>query len=124
MAAAFAVNFFSAPGILWSVILYTGLYYVSLAGIEQNLVNVLYNYVPLQYFEQGSVLKNACAGVCGFLATVLGSRMLSTIQDAGNSFLGFHIYSQQLFSLIAFLLIFAALVISNSIRLRYANLHQ
>ena len=114
-AAGFAFNVFSAPGARFFVIVYTVLYSVSQAGIGQNMANMTFNYVPVEYFVHATAFKNSIAGVCGFLASLLGGRLLSHIQQNGNTFLGLHVYGQQALSLLSFILLCAAAVYTRTV---------
>lgn len=107
-AAAFLLNTFAAPGTRFFLVLFSVLYAVSQAGTNQNMTNILYSFVPLDYFVYASVLKASIGGVCGFLASLAGSRMLAAVQAQGNLFLGVPLYGQQLLSLLSCLLMCAA----------------
>ena len=107
-AAAFLLNTFAAPGTRFFLVLFSVLYAVSQAGTNQNMTNILYSFVPLDYFVYASVLKASIGGVCGFLASLAGSRMLAAVQAQGNQLLGVPLYGQQLLSLLSCLLMCAA----------------
>lgn len=94
----YVFNVFSTPSTRWCVVVYTILYNVSLAGTNQNNFNIAYSYVEEKYLSQAMAIKNSISGVCGFCASVTASRILSYIQNNGNTFLGFNIYGQQLLS--------------------------
>lgn len=105
MAGAFFVNIFTTNKTWWLIIVYTILYHMSTAGTNQNSANMLYHYVDVKYFVQASAIKNSIGGLCGFLTTLVASRILAFVQGNGNSFAGINIYGQQLLSLISFVLI-------------------
>lgn len=104
-AAAFAVNAFTTKGTWWCIVIYTVLFNVSIAGTNQNYFNITYSYVKSDYFVQATAIKNSIGGICGFAASLLGSRILSFVQARGNTLLGVRIYGQQLLSAISCILI-------------------
>ena len=55
------------------------------------------------------VIKNSIGGICGFLVSLLGGKILEAVQNNGNSLFGLHIYGQQLLAAIS-LVILAATV--------------
>lgn len=86
------------------IIVFTLLVAVSQAGIGQNLMNIVYDYVPEAYFAQASSLRNCIGGLCGFGASLIGSRILQAVQRRGNVLLGMEIYGQQLLAALSCLL--------------------
>lgn len=116
-AVGFFLNLFTTPQTWFLIALYTLLYSASLAGIEQNFYNIIYNCVPEEEFVQALALKNSMGGVFGFLASLTGSRILSYVQSNG-SFLGLHIYGQQALSFLSLLLIIAAIVYNRLVVIR------
>lgn len=109
-ALAFLVNAFTTPKTWWLIIVYTVLYFVSMAGSNQNSFNIVYSYVPERYFVQATAIKNSIGGVVGFGASLLGSRILQTVQQNGNMLFGIPVYGQQVLSGLTFLLIVADLI--------------
>ncbi|MBQ9760323.1 MAG: MFS transporter [Clostridia bacterium] len=108
--AAFAINVFTTPDTRYLIIVYTILYNGCFAGMSVNLLNIVYSYVPAEYFVQASAIKNSIGGICGFLASIAAGTLLDYIQSQGNTFLGIHVYAQQVLSLISVILIVAAIV--------------
>ena len=104
-AAAFAVNAFTTSKTWWCIVIYTVLFNVSIAGTNQNYFNITYSYVKSDYFVQATAIKNSIGGICGFAASVLGSKILGFVQARQNMFFGVHIYGQQLLSAISCVLI-------------------
>lgn len=100
-AAAYFVNVFSTPNTWWLVVLYSVLYNISLAGSNQNSFNITYSYVDSRYIVQAMAIKNSVGGVCGFLVSILASRILAAIQNNHNTLLGIPIYGQQFLSLLS-----------------------
>ena len=75
-AAGFALNIFAAPGAWFFAVPYTVLYAVGQAGLSQNMVNMAFNYVPVDYFVHATAIKNSIGGICGFTASLLGGWLL------------------------------------------------
>ncbi len=94
---AFGLGMFSAPGAAkWFIAVYTILYNVCMAGLAGNLVNITYSYVDSRYFAEASAIKNSIAGLIGFVASLLGGKILAAVQTAGNQVLGVTVYGQQI----------------------------
>ena len=100
-AAGFAVNIFTTPSLWWIVILYTVLNNIAMAGISQNLINITYSYVDRKYFVPATAIKNSISGLCGFLASVAGGKILEYVQSNNNTFFGIKVYGQQVLSFIS-----------------------
>ena len=109
-AAGFFINIFSAPSSVWCVIVFTVLYSVSIAGTHQNSFNMVYSYVDSEYFVQASAIKNSLGGIVGFLSSLVAGKLLSVIQNNGNTLFGLPVYGQQVLSAISFILIVAAII--------------
>lgn len=114
-AAGYLVNIFTTPSLWWIVIIYTILNNVAMAGIGQNLFNIVYNFVDEKYFVQASAIKNSIGGVCGFLAALLAGVILEAVQGNGNMVFGVHIYGQQILSLISFVFAVLAIVFTHTV---------
>ena len=108
-AIGFAFMIFTSPTTRWLVVGYTLFHYMSMAGLNQNLLNITYSYVDSRYFVQASAIKNSIGGICGFGASLLGSRILTAIQKNGNTVFGFHLYGQQFLCIITLILLVIAL---------------
>ncbi|MBQ8717817.1 MAG: hypothetical protein IJY66_00950, partial [Clostridia bacterium] len=106
----FVLNMFTAPGSWWMVIVFTLVYNVSSAGTGQNMYNIIYSYVPEEYFVEASAIKNSVAGLCGFGASVLGGLILDAVQANGNQIFGISVYGQQLLSAISALIFVVAII--------------
>jgi hypothetical protein len=109
-ALGFFLNMFSQPSAKLFVVLFTILYAVSGAGTNQNSRNIVYSYVPMEYFVPACAIKDSIGGVCGFLASLLGARILSAVQENGNVVLGITIHGQQLLSALSFIVLTVAAV--------------
>ncbi len=109
-AIAFGFAIFTAPGSRILIIVYTLFFNMSYAGINQNLINITYSYVDEKYFVQASAIKNSIGGVCGFLASLAGGKILSAVQANGNQVFGFTVYGQQILALISFVLLIISIL--------------
>lgn len=109
-AIGYFINIFTTPRLWWLIIVYTVLNGIANAGTGQNFLNISYNFVEEQYFVQASAIRNSVGGVCGFVAALVGGRILTAVQQNGNTVLGIPMYGQQLLSLISFLFAVAALL--------------
>jgi Na+/melibiose symporter-like transporter len=109
-AFGFGVNAFTTPATRFLIVVEAVCYSASLAGANQNLANITYNYVDAKYFVQASALKNSIGGIFGFLASLGAARLLDMIQKNGNTFLGMHVYGQQVLSVIACLFLIVAVL--------------
>lgn len=79
----------------WLIVVYTIFVNVGTAGTNQNSYNITYNYVRSEYIVQAMAVKNSISGTFGFCASLIGSRVLAYVQSNGNTFLGLHVYGQQ-----------------------------
>ena len=109
VGTAYFLNIFTTPATWWIIIIYTLLYNVAMAGIGQNLNNIIYNFVEDKYFVQASALKNSIGGIVGFGVALVSSRIMRAVQANSNEIFGVTIYAQQILSLISF--VFTMLVI-------------
>jgi len=110
-AAAYVFALFTAPGKTWWMIIpYTILYRMSLAGSNQNLINLTYNFVDSKYFVQATAIKNSVSGLVGFLTSLVASAILAAIQENGNQLFGLPIYGQQVLAVISLVLIVIAIL--------------
>lgn len=109
-SAAFLINCFTAPSTRILIIIYTILYNASIAGTNQNLLNITYSYVKSDYFVQASAIKNSIGGMAGFLSSLVAGRLVAYIQSHGNVIFGIHIYAQQLLSFVSFVLVTAGIL--------------
>ena len=104
-AAAYLACMLTTTKTWWLIIIYTVLYNVSMAGSNQNSFNIVYSYVDSKYIVQAMAIKNSIGGICGFLISLLGGKILAVVQNAGNNFLGLHLYGQQLLATISFIIL-------------------
>lgn len=90
--------------ILYSIY-YIFFYAVFGAGYTNGMMNLTYDTVERSQRVGAFALYNGACGIVGFLASVLGSSVVSAVQQRGNRLLGHTVYAQQLLSLIAAVLI-------------------
>lgn len=109
-ATAFFVNIFTTNDRWWLVIVFTVLFNCSYAGLNQNSFNITYNYVDSKYITQAMAVKNCIGGICGFIASIVGGKVLDIIQSNGNVFLGINIYGQQIMSVVSFAITVSAIL--------------
>lgn len=104
-SAGFLVNTFCRPEN--GYVVYT-IYYVlnaiAMGGINSALINLCYDYVSAEKRTDALAVSLAISGVCGFLATLTVSPLVSYIQSNNDTIFGLQIYAQQLLSAIACLL--------------------
>lgn len=75
---------------------------VALGGINSALINLIFDYVPVDKRANSLAVTQAVAGVVGFMTTLLISPLVSYIQNNGNTLCGIRIYAQQFITVIAF----------------------
>ncbi|MBE7038091.1 MAG: MFS transporter [Ruminococcaceae bacterium] len=109
-AIGFFINMFTTNKTWIFVVIYTILYNCSVAGTNQNSFNITYSYVDEKYITQAMAIKNCIGGIFGFAASLVAGSILDVIQKNGNQIFGIHIYAQQLFSGISFVITFVAIV--------------
>ena len=107
---AFAFNVITTPTTRWLVIGYSIFFNVAMAGSNQNMFSITYSYVDSKYFVQASAIKNSIGGLCGFCASLLASKLLSFIQENGNTLFGIPVYGQQVLSLISLVIVVIAII--------------
>ena len=116
MLIAFGINIFTIPenGKIFYFVHYV-LYAVGMAGINSATINLIYDYVDKEKRIGALALNSTLSGFAGFFTTLLVSPLVSFIQKEGNKFLGFHIYAQQVVSIIAVLLLIGLLAYLNTV---------
>lgn len=83
------------------IVAYTILYNVSVAGTNQNSYNIVYSYVKSDYITQAMAIKNCIGGAAGFIASLLGGKLLSCIQANGNMLFGIPVFGQQVLAAVS-----------------------
>lgn len=111
----FLMLVFTTPKTWWLIIGYTVLYNVSMAGIAGNANNMSFSYVPIDYFVQAQAIRSSIAGTAGFLASILASRILGTVQANGNMVFGMHLYGQQVLAALSVIILAAAIIFNKCV---------
>ncbi len=104
-AIAFGLNIFTVPAngkILFAI--YSCIYAMSMAGINGGLMNIIFDFVPPEEHAGALGIKYTFGGLAGFIAALIGSRILASIQGAGNQLFSLPVYGQQVLSGISCLL--------------------
>jgi hypothetical protein len=101
-AVGMLINVFTTPQTAFCIVIYTILYNVCLAGVSGNITNITYSYVDSRYFAEASAIKNSIAGLFGFGASLVVSKILGAVNAAEPVLFGVRIYGQQVLSLISF----------------------
>lgn len=109
-ASAFLVNVFTTKQTWYFVVIYTVLHQLCYVGVNSNSYNILYSYVDNAYISEALAIKNCIAGISGFAAALIAGKLLSFVQQNGNTFFGIRMFGQQLLSAVSFLLAAAALL--------------
>ena len=111
LAVGYLTLVFTTPKTWLLMALYTVLHAVAIAGLNQNSFNIAYSYVDSNYITEALAIKNCIGGLCGFGASLVGSRILKYVQANGNTLFGIRIYGQQVLATISFILIATALIV-------------
>lgn len=109
-AIGFMFNIFTTNTTWWCIIIYTVLYNISVAGTSANKFNTTYSYIKREYIMHAITIQNCISGIVGFFATLIGSCILTFIQNNENRFLGINVYGQQVLSVISLLIVLIAIV--------------
>ncbi len=115
VAAACFICAFLRPETRWFYIVYIILYSFTLAGTDNALTNMTYDYLGDNNFTIAYGARNAISGLVAFLVSLIGSAIVKTVQANSNMVFGAHIYAQQILASIAFLLAFAAVIYTQTI---------
>ena len=114
-AAGFAAGAFTSPSARWLIVLQTVLYYVSMAGSNQNSFNMTYSYVEPDVMVQAMAVKASLGGIVGFASSVAGSRILAAVQASGNRIGGTEIYGQQILCALSLILTLTAYIYTKKV---------
>lgn len=115
IASLVSLVFITGPDRWWMIILYTILYNVSLAGTNSNASNLIYSFVPQQYFVQATAIKNVICGVISLLSALIAGWVFNLIQFKGNKFFGISMYPQQLLALVAIVIMSVAVIFATKV---------
>jgi Na+/melibiose symporter-like transporter len=110
-AVAYLFLTFTTRSTWYFIIIYSILHAAAVAGLNQNSFNIAYSYVDKEYVTEALAIKNCIGGICGFLTTILSSRILKYIQGNGNSIFGIPLYAQQFLAFLSFVVILIAIAI-------------
>lgn len=113
--AAFITGIFVSPGRRWLVILFTAFYQMSFAGTSQNTYNMMYSFADDEYILSAMSVGSSIRGICGFIASLFGSRILTAVQNNGNILFGKTVYAQQVLSGISLILTVITLVFNKKV---------
>lgn len=97
-AAGFFIMGFAAPGTAWLYVAGQILYCMAMAGINGGISNINYDYIDKEHFSMAFGTRQAVSGIVGFLASLVGSTVVSKVQAGGNVIFGMTVYAQQLLS--------------------------
>ncbi|MBR2328027.1 MAG: MFS transporter [Clostridia bacterium] len=103
-SVCFFLNIFTSPSARWMIWVYTLLFNGAQAAMQQNVVNITFDYVKEEEFVQATSIKSAIAGGVGFLTSILGGWIVDAVQASGNSFMGIEVRGQQILSAISCIL--------------------
>lgn len=115
LAGSYVATIFTTKSTWFLIILQTILYHCSVGGTNYNSFNIVYSYVDSKYIVHAMAIKNCIGGLFGFGASVLGGKILDTIQANGNMVFGIHIYGQQLLAFISLCMTVVAIVYINKV---------
>ena len=102
--AGFLVFIFTVPSNgFWMYTIYCVLSAIANAGLNSALGNVVFELVSPRERSNALAVTNSVSGLIGFGITLLASRLVEQIQQNVNTFLGMHLYAQQVISALSFL---------------------
>lgn len=90
-------------------VLYYVFHGVALGGINSALINLIFDYVPVEQRADSLAITQAIAGFTGFVTTLLISPVVSYIQNNGNNVFGLPVFAQQFVSVIALVVTIVAI---------------
>ena len=85
-------------------VLYYIFHGIALGGINSAFINLIFDYVSTERRADALAITQAFAGLAGFLATLIVSPIITSIQNNGNNIFGLQIYAQQFFSVLSLLI--------------------
>ena len=90
------------------------LYAVTLAGMNSGIMNLIFDYVPMEKRTGAVAILYTIGGITGFVSTLCAKPIVDAVQSNQNAFLFFeHIYAQQILSVISALFALATLAYVN-----------
>ena len=112
---AYVFGIFTANKTRWLIIPFTILWQMGQAGTGQNTFNMAYSYVDEKYILSAMAVNDSVRGVFGFLASFIGSSILSGIQSSGNTLLGMSVNGQQVLCAISAIITTGALIFNRRV---------
>lgn len=114
-AASFVCLVFTKPETRWLIAAHMVLYNLAMTAIPSNANNMTYSYVPIDYFVQAQAIRCSIAGVLGFLASLVGSRILVSVQANGNRLFNIPVYGQQVLAMLALSVLIVAIFFGKTV---------
>lgn len=109
LAVSFLFVFAAFPACgFWAFALFHIVNTLGSAGVTVGLDALVFDIVPGDRCATALSIRNMIMGPAAFISTTVMSRVLTLIQDNGNTVLGFHLYAQQFFGLLSFAAVFVA----------------
>ncbi|MBQ7153583.1 MAG: MFS transporter [Clostridia bacterium] len=112
-AGSFAAVILTTKATWYMIIAQAALMAVCMAGFNANSFNIVYSYVDAHYVPEAMAIKNSIGGVCGFLSSLIASRILAAVQANGNTVFGIQLFGQQLLACVSLLLMLAAFLFTH-----------
>ena len=115
-AVGFIVCGFATPSngkVVFTI--YSILHAVAMAGINSGSINLIYEHYKGDNKTGALAVSHACSGLCGFLTTLAASKLVASIQENGNKFLGLELYAQQVVSFIAAAIVIIIIIYLNTV---------
>lgn len=107
---AFVIGIFTAGKTRWLILPFTMLLQMSYAGTNQNTFNMAYSYVDEKYILSAMAVNDSVRGIFGFLASFIGSAVLSSVQAGSSAVKG-----QQILCAVSAILTAAALIFNSRV---------
>jgi Na+/melibiose symporter-like transporter len=109
-AFAYLCCVFTTDSTWYLIIGYAVLISIGLAGLDSSGINMVYNYVDLDYIEDGMALRTCIGGLFGFVAALVAGRLVDLIKANPPVIFGIAIAPQQILALVSFILVIAAIL--------------
>ncbi len=110
-ALAFLVFSFAAPGN--GVIMYTIFVMIDAihaAGATNGLTNIVFDFIKPDMRTNAFAIQGALSGGISLLSTLVGAKVVSTMQASGNTLFGITVYPQQLLSFVSCLVMVVLII--------------
>ena len=105
VAAAFLTIFFTVPSnghIMFTI--YQIFIAAAMGGINSAEINLVFDYVSPDKRKNALAVRQTIYGLCGFIATLVVTPLVSYIQASNNKLLGIPVYAQQVLASFSFVL--------------------